>query len=86
MWGQTDGCANQYRCCIAYYLMSFLSKPYQIVLDRAVDKPGNGKDVADGFNAVQKPSLETCLRIRSMTKKYRIYSKRMCVGAMTEKG
>ena len=45
MWGQTDGCAKQYRCCIAYYLMSFLSKPYQIVLDRAVDTPGHGKDV-----------------------------------------
>ena len=35
-------------------MMSFLSKPYQIVLDRDVDIPGHGKDVVDGFNAVQK--------------------------------
>ena len=54
MWDQTDGCAKQYRCSIAYYLMSYLSTSYQIVLDRAVDTPGNGKDVVDGFNAVQK--------------------------------
>ena len=54
MWDQTDGCAKQYRCSIAYYLMSYLSASYQIVLDRGVDTPGHGKDVVDGFNAVQK--------------------------------
>ena len=26
MWYQTDGCTKQYRCSIAYYLISFLSK------------------------------------------------------------
>ena len=26
MWDQTDGCANQYRCSIAYYMMYFLLK------------------------------------------------------------
>ena len=51
---QTYGCANQCMRSIAYYLMSFLSKSYQIVLDRAVDTPGHGKDAADGFNVVQK--------------------------------
>ena len=40
MWDQTDGCAKQYRCSIAYYLMSYLSKSYQIVLDRAVNTTG----------------------------------------------
>ena len=54
MWDQTYGCANQYRCSIDFYLMSFLSKSYQIVPDRAVDTPGHGKVVQDGFNAVQK--------------------------------
>ena len=42
-WDQTHGCAKQYRCSIAYYLMSYLSKSYQIVLDRAVDTPGHQK-------------------------------------------
>ena len=63
MWDQTDGCAKQYRCSIAYYIMSYLSKSYQIVLDRAVDTPGCGKYVADGFHAVQKRYLATCLII-----------------------
>ena len=52
MWYQTDGCAKQYSFSIAYYLMSYLSKSYQIVLDRAVDTPGHGKDLVDSLNAV----------------------------------
>ena len=59
MWDQTDGCANQYRCSIAYYLMSYLSKSYQNFVDRAVDTPVHGKDVVDGLNAVQKRYLAT---------------------------
>ena len=43
MWDQTDGCAKQYRCSIAYYQMYFISKSYQIVLDIAVHTPGHGK-------------------------------------------
>ena len=76
MWDQTDGCANQYRCSISYYLMSYLSKSYKIVLDRAVDTPGNGKYVVDGFNTVQKRYLATCLIMRITTEKDKIDSKR----------
>ena len=86
IWDQTDGFAKQYRCSISYQLMSYLSKSYQIVLDSDVDKPGHGKDVVDGFNAVQKQYLATCLRIRSTPEKDKIDSKRMRVEAMTEKG
>ena len=86
MWDQTYRRAKQYRRFIAYYLMSYLSKSYQIVLDRAVDKPGHVKDVVDGFNAVQKRYLATCLRMRSNPEKDKIDSKRMRVEAMTEKG
>ena len=85
-WDQTDGCANQYRFSIAYYLMSFLSKSYQIVLNRAVDTPGHGKDVVDGFKDVQKRYLATCLRMRSTPEKDKIYSKCMRVDTMTDKG
>ena len=86
MWDQTNRCAKQYRCSIAYYLMSYLSTSYQIVLDRAVDTPGHEKDVVDGFNAFQKRYLATCLRMRSTPEKDKIDSKRMRVEAMTEKG
>ena len=86
MWDQTDGCAKQYRCSIAYYLMSYLSTSFKIVIDRYIDTPGHGKDVVDGFNAVHKRYLATCLRMRSTSEKDKIDSKRMLVEAMTEKG
>ena len=86
MRDQTYGCAKQYKCSIAYYLMSYLSTSYQIVLDRAVDTPVHGKYVVDGFNAVQKQYLAACLRMRSTPEKDKIESKSMRVEAMTEKG
>ena len=66
--------------------MSYLSTSYQIVLDRAVDTPGHGKHVVDGFNATQKRYLCTCLRMRSTPEKDNIDSKCMHVEAMIEKG
>ena len=66
--------------------MSYLSTSYQIVLDRAIDTPGHGKDVVDGFNAVQKRYLATCLRMRSTPEKETIDSNRVRAEAMTEKG
>ena len=43
MWDQTDGCVHKYMCSIAYYLMYFISKLNQNVLDTAVDAPGHEK-------------------------------------------
>ena len=85
IWDQKDGCAKQYIFSIAYYLTSFLSKSHQIVLDRSVDKPVYGKYVVDGFNAVQKRYLATCLRMHSIPEVNNIDSKRMYVDTMTEK-
>ena len=42
-----------------------------------VDTPGHEKDVVDGFNAVQKRYLATCLRMCIFPEKYKIDSKRM---------
>ena len=81
MWDQTYGWAKKYRCSIAYYLMSYLSTSYQIVLDKALHTPGHGKDVVDGFNAVRKRYLATCLKMRITPEKYKIDSKRMRVEA-----
>ena len=72
-------------CSIAYYLMSFLSKSYQIVLDRAFDTPGHGKYILDGFNAIQKQYLANCLRIHSTPEVENIESNCMGVDDMTEK-
>ena len=66
--------------------MSFPSKSYQIILGRAVDTTVHGRDVVDGFNAVQKRYLATCLRMCSTPEVDKIDSKLMHVDAMTEKG
>ena len=66
-------------------LCLFYQNHIKIVLDIAVDTPGHGKDVLDGFNAVQKLYLSTCLRMRSTPEVENIESKRMRVDAMTEK-
>ena len=84
-WDQTDGCAKHYRYSIAYCLMYFLSKSYQVVIYRAVDTTGHVKYVVDGFNAVHKRYLATCFIIRSTHKVDKIDSKLMHVDAMTEK-
>eukprot|EP00978_Attheya_sp_CCMP212_P032801 scaffold129609_cov69-Attheya_sp.AAC.2 len=58
------------------------------VIDRAVDTPGHGKDVVDGFNAVQKRFLTTCLRKTSKPEVHDTEndSDRMQKNSMTEKG
>ena len=52
--GNTDGCAEQYRCASAIYLMSVMSQCYSIIIDRGISVPGHGKEVVDGLNAVDK--------------------------------
>ena len=52
--------------------MYYLSKSYQNFLDKAVDTPGHEKDIVDGFNAVQKRYIATCLRMRSTPEKENI--------------
>ena len=51
MWYHTDGCANQYRCASAIYLLSCLSVKFCFIIDRPVGTPGNVKHVIDGLNA-----------------------------------
>ena len=82
MWDQTYGCKKQYMCSIAYYLMSFLKKSYQIILDRAVDTPGHGKHVVGVFSAVHQRYLATFLIMRSTHEVDNIDSKRMSFDAM----
>ena len=54
IWENTDGCAEQYRCASALYLMSVMSQTYSIIIDRGISAPGHGKEVVDGLNAVDK--------------------------------
>ena len=54
IWENTDGCAEQYRCASALYLMSVMSQCYSIIIDRGISAPGHGKEVVDGLNDVDK--------------------------------
>ena len=52
--GNTDGCAEQYICAYALYLLSMMSQCYSIIIDRGISVPGHGKEVVCGINAVDK--------------------------------
>ena len=54
IWENTDGCAEQYICGSALYLMSVISQCYSVMIDRVIIAPGKGKEVVDGINAVYK--------------------------------
>ena len=54
IWENTDGCAEQYRCASALYLMSVMSQTYSLIIDRVISAPGYGKEVVDLLNSVDK--------------------------------
>ena len=54
LWENTDGCAEQYICASALYLMSVMSQTYYIIIDRGISAPWNGKEVVDRLNAFDK--------------------------------
>ena len=70
--------------CLLYGV--FFIKILYIFFNISVDKPGHGKDVLDGFNAIQKQYLATCLRIHSTSLKFFFDSNRIRVDAKTKKG
>ena len=53
-WENTDGCAEQYICASALYLMSVMSQTYSIIIDCIISATGYGEEVVDGLNAVYK--------------------------------
>ena len=53
-WENTYGCAQQYRCASALYLMSVMSHTFSTMIDRGISAPGHGKEVVDGLNDVDK--------------------------------
>ena len=54
IWENADGCAEQYICASALYLMSLISQTYSLIIDWGISAPGHGKEVVDGLNAVDK--------------------------------
>ena len=54
IWENTDGCAEQYRCASALYLMSVFYQCHSIIIYWGISTPGNGKEVFDGLNFIDK--------------------------------
>ena len=49
VWENTDGCADQYRCATALYLMLVLSQRQSLIFDWGISAPGHVKGVVDGL-------------------------------------
>ena len=58
VWEDTGGCTNQYRCSLSIYLITVLPSSYSIIMDRAINAPGNGNNVVDRLNATDKCYLK----------------------------
>ena len=58
VWEDTYGCDKQYRCDLAIHLMTVLSSLYGIIMDHAINAPGNGKNVVDVPNETYKDYLK----------------------------
>ena len=46
-----DVCAEHYRCSTVLYLLSVLSKPFNITIDCGISSPLHGRDFLEGLNA-----------------------------------
>jgi len=85
IYDTTDGCACQYRCAKAFFLLSVISAGRRIIIDRAIDAPGHGKGVVDGLNAIDKGYLGKCLCLTS-TPELHNDPRRMNIHSMNEEG
>ena len=74
MWENNGGCAEQYRCASALYLMSVMSQTYSIIIDRSISVPGHGKEVVDGLNAVDKRYIYQLMSKVKLPGSIRFYS------------
>ena len=64
-----DGCATQYRCGTVLYFLIKLANEFQIIYDRAVNPPGQGKCVVDGKNGQDKKLLATAVETQTAMRK-----------------
>ena len=67
IWENTDGCAEQYRCETALYLLSIFTHVYNIIIDCGVVTSGYGREVVDGLNYTNKRFLSMLLKTVQLT-------------------
>jgi hypothetical protein len=54
LYEQSDGCAKQYKCATALWVLSHLSHKYRITINRMVTAPHHGKGSVDALAGVDK--------------------------------
>ena len=58
----SDGCAVQYRCGTALFMLWQFSMERQLVYDKNIDETGHGKSIVDSKNGQNKGNLNKGLR------------------------
>ena len=51
IWGNKDGCVEQYCCATALYLSSILAHEYNTIIDHVIGAPVHNIEAVCGFNA-----------------------------------
>ena len=54
IWENTHGCADQYRCNLALYIVSVIYQCYSVIIDRGISAYGHGKELFYGINDIDK--------------------------------
>ena len=57
IWGNINGCDNNYICATSLYLISMLSQAFYVIIDRGISAPGHVKEVVYGLNDIAKRFL-----------------------------
>ena len=58
VWEDTYGCARQFSCDLSIFLITVSSSSYGIIMDCAINAPGQGNNSVDGLNATDKSYLK----------------------------
>ena len=52
IWGNNDGCVEQYTCASELQLMPVMPKCYSVIIDSGISAPGHSKEVVEGLNVI----------------------------------
>ena len=74
IWEDTDGCADQYRCASALFLMSVLSQYFSLIIDRGISAPGHSKDVVGGIHDIVKSYIYQLMSNVQLPESKKFYS------------
>ena len=58
VWEDTVGCAKQYMCALAMYLMIVLLSSYCFIMYRKINAPDHGNNFVNGLNEREKNYLK----------------------------